>query len=1518
VTAASPVAGFRVSPQQRRLWSICAGKPHPLALAVVRLQGELQTARLFRAVADVVARHEILRTAFPQAAGLRQPVQAVLPRLQPRCRVADLGALPADRRPAVLARASAGGPPPTLDAGAPLEAFLVLLGEGSHRLLLRLPVAMSDERGLSNLVGEIAAAYAGTPPAECLQYADLAEVLNGLAESGDGAAPADWGVGGAEAPELPLVRPPVTPAGAEQGAVRRALGAESLRAVGELAAAEGVARPVVFLAAWQALLARLAGCERLPVAVAASGRAFEGLGEALGLFERLVPVVAELADGPSFRTICRRAATALAEAEDWQDGFDGGEAVPPFGFSHREPPPSFDADGLRFTVERTEAAVDRAGLWLEVREEGRGGELVVRFDRARFAGGEVGRLAERYACFLAVAAASPQRTLASLDLLLPQERRQLAEWNRSAAPAADASVPELFARQAARTPAAPAALCGDETLSYADLARRVGWLASRLRRLGVGPEDVVGVCLETSPDALVALLGVLASGGAFLPLDPSHPRERLAEIAAAAGAVAVVADRRSASSAPPVAGERPPLLVDELAEETPATTVAPIPPERLAYVLHTSGSTGRSKGVAVPHGALVNYMLWANRCLAGGEVQHLLALTRPSFDACLKQLFGPLLDGRPVCFLPGGTTDPAAVLAACNAEGSAVNCVPALWRSCLELVESGAAPPPRGLVRLLLGGESLDPQLLERTFAALPGVEVWNLYGPTETTANATAGRLLPGRPVDLGRPVANTQVHLLDAHLQPVVSGAAGEIFVGGEGVARGYLGQPGRTAERFVPDPFAISRGGRLYRTGDLGRFRGDGSLEFLGRTDRQVKLRGLRIEPGEVEALLTGHSAVAESAVELVDLAAAPALVALVVAAPGRELPDEAELLRWLGERAPAHLVPARALATEALPRLANGKLDRRAVAALAGERIAAACAPPAPPRNEVEERLAAIWREVLGVEEIRVDDNFFRLGGHSLSAIRLLSRIRSELEVDLPMQAVLEAPHLGALAARLSAAAGDGGDEPVDPIVAMPGEDWPLSLSEEKLWFLAQLDPETPAYNIPAALRLDGVLSAAALGHAFGEVTRRHAVLRSVFTASGGRPVRGFAPLRHDLPVADLKALRAEDHEPELLRLAEEEARRPFDLAAGPLLRRRLVVLAPGSPVLLFTLHHIVSDGWSTRILMRDLSTACAAFQLGEPSPLDEPALQYGDFARWQRRRFGDGRGEREAGFWRQRLAGSAEQVLVPDRERPAGPSTRGKSLRGVVPEPVVAALQATARDTGATLFMVLLAAFKVLLAAESGRRDICVGTDTANRERSEVQGLVGFFTNQFVLRSDLSGDPTFLELVGRVREVALGAYAHQELPFHQLVALLRPERGLGRTPLFQAMFSMQNVAAPDASLAGVPFVPLRAETASSVFDLSLYASEEEGRLALALRFNTDLFRTARMERLLERFGSLLARLADAPDERLEALVASLTEEDRRRLTDVGEELTRASAHRLDEVLRRRRGGSVPSIAAGGLS
>jgi amino acid adenylation domain-containing protein len=1523
------IDGFRISPQQRRLWALGEGDPGSLyqARAEVRIDGELDPSRLAEALRAVTARHEILRTTFPRTAGMSVPVQVVRPALPPVFSYLDLAAVPAEVREGHLTalRSSAAAPAFDLAEEPVLVARAIRLAPGLHRLFLWLPAACADTVTLGLLAGEIARETAGraTEDDEVLQYADLAESFNELAESEEAAAGREhWaGIDAVSGLEVPLPRwwGAEDPAGeAEPLAVALPEGAPGAAAA--LAQEAGVPLAAVLLAGWMGLLYRLSHRSPLLCGTLIDGRSYEGLDQALGLFARFLPLQVEIAPDLPFRALAQRVAAALEEAEPWQDSFDwehwagsdDGRPVPFFGVAFelcRRPAP-LHAAGLTFTVERAAATVDRTGLLLSC-EEGEGGLAAeLRFAPELHHPREARRLAERYAVFLAAAVSEPHRRLGDLDLLGAEEARALLGVPGLAA-AGDAGLgfPHLVEEQVRKGPERPAVRSGELIWTYRELNDRAGRLASWLARLGLGDESVVGICLESSPETLASVLGIHKAGGAFLPLEPTYPRERLAFLLEDSGAAAVVTAARwrhlVPESLPTVTWEE----LGETGEWEPAVESPPAPARRLAYVLYTSGSTGRPKGVLVEHRSLVAYLRWAGGNLFAGGVEALPAVTRLSFDASLKQLLAPLLFGGEVWFLPPGTAaDPVHLLTALGERhGSAFNCVPSLWRELLPAVEAGVGGLGAGHpVALLLGGERLDEGLLERTFAALPGIRLWNLYGPTEVTANATAALLVPEGPVSLGAPLPHARVYLLDERLQPVPAGAAGEICVGGEGVARGYRGAPGLTAERFLPDAFAGTAGARLYRTGDLARHLPGGELEFLGRRDHQVKIRGFRVELGEIEARLLEDARVRQAAVvwDAGETGEGRLVAYVATAVEGVTGP---ELHQALLAQLPEHMVPVVFAVVPELPMTPGGKVDRGALPSpeSVGSGMRAGYVAP---RTPMEEILARIWADVLGVETVGAADNFFRLGGHSLLAIQLLSRLRAELDVQLPLRDVLEARDLAALAAQVEEARTVMGAGPAIPALApLPRNGaLPLSFSQERLWFLAQLDPASPAYNLPGALRLRGVLNVAALAGSLDEIRRRHEVLRTTYPTRGGRPFLEVAPPRRELlPLVDLSDLPAEVREAEALRLLAEEAGCPFDLGRGPLLRAGLLRLAEDDTFLFLTLHHIVSDGWSTAVLITELRALYAGLSQGRAvEGLPELPVQYADYAGWERSWLQGEELAAQVGYWRRQLAGMRETSLPTDRPRGSVASTHGATLYVDIPEDLAAVLRELGYQEGATPFMTLLAAFSVLLGHDCGQEDVVVGTDVANRHRPEVEKLIGFFTNQLVLRIDLTGDPGFRELVRQVRETSLDAYSHQALPFHKLVPILKPERDLSRNPLFQVMFSLQNAPRPELELAGLTLAPLKIETHSSVFDLSLYMSQTETGLSGALRYNTDLFDRETMRLLLERYGALLRHIAEAPGSTVGDLRAFLAEDGRRRLRDQAQQLDRINAERLKRLRRGR--------------
>ncbi|HLL48703.1 MAG TPA: amino acid adenylation domain-containing protein, partial [Longimicrobiaceae bacterium] len=933
--------------------------------------------------------------------------------------------------------------------------------------------------------------------------------------------------------DLPTDRPrPATPR-ARGASVAFHLPPETSRAVRDLARAEAATPFMVLLAAWQALLGRWAGQEDVVVGTPVAGRGRTELEPLIGFFVNTLALRADLSGGPSLRGLLGRVREHVLGAFAHQEvPFERlvEELAPERSLSHT---PLFqvtfalnegDAGGLRLggvwmePVPPAEESV-RFDLALAMEDVGGRFEGSLSFRSDLFDAATARRLAEHLVRLLDAAAAKPDRPLADVPLLGELERRRvLVEWNATTRPyPLDRCVHELFAEQAARTPDAPAVLSEAGTLTYAELERRSAALALRLRGLGVGPETRVGVCLERTPELVAGVLAILRAGGAYVPLDPSYPTERLLYMLRDSGAPVLVTDSALAARVGAFGGRLVRIDTDAAGEEpdalshsrTPALS-HPSSPENLAYVVYTSGSTGQPKGVGVEHRSLLNFLLWYDQEVRGPDAPDLPLMSRLSFDAHARQLFPPLLRGGPVWILSAETVaDPDALLAAlATRERVAFAGVPSLWAAVLERIRSGECAAPPGLVTVGVGGEALSDALAERTLETLPGVALWNHYGPTETTINASVARVRPGARVGIGRPVGNARTLVLDARLAPAPVGVPGELYVGGAGVARGYLGRPGQTAAAFVPDPFAGEPGARAYRTGDRVRWRADGELEYLGRVDQQVKVRGFRIEPGEVEAALAGHPEVREAAVVVRgDGPGGPRLVGYVVPEAGAE-PAAAEVRRWLGGRLPEYMVPSALVVLAALPLTPAGKLDRRALPAPAeGDGDA-----HVPPRTPTEERLAATFAEVLKLERVGAGDDFFALGGHSLLATRVVARIRAGFGAEVPLRALFEAPTVAGLAERLDALLAAGPAPEAPPIVRVPRDGpLPLSFAQQRLWFLDRLTPGSAAYNLFYALRLRGPLDARALERALAELVRRHETLRTVFVpAADGGAVQRVLP------------------------------------------------------------------------------------------------------------------------------------------------------------------------------------------------------------------------------------------------------------------------------------------------------------------------------------------------------------------------------------------------------------------------
>jgi amino acid adenylation domain-containing protein len=969
-----------------------------------------------------------------------------------------------------------------------------------------------------------------------------------------------------------------------------------------------------------------------------------------------------------------------------------------------------------------------------------------------------------------------------------------------------------------------------------------------------------------------------------------QPPARLAQLLAAARSRVALTSTETGSRLREAAGRlpesaRPRLLdIDESAGGSggPPVAARPTAGRQLAYVLFTSGSTGVPKGPMIDHQGLANHLWTLVRQLGLGPGDRVAQNASQCFDVSVWQLLGVLLVGGRVVVLPDAVAhDPARLLDAIEREEITVlEIVPSLLRDLLDEVAARPRPPRLPRLRWVIPtGEELPPSLARRWLTLFPDVPLLNAYGPAECSDDVSWSRLdrLPPDgsppPVTLGRSLPNLSLYVVDARLELLPAGGVGELCVGGVAVGRGYLGDPRRTAASFVPDRFGAEQGGRLYRTGDLARLLPSGELEFRGRLDHQVKIRGQRVEPGEVEAVLASHPAVAEGAVVVRDLPdGAPCLVAYAVSA-ATALAKPAELRTFLAGRLPAYMVPQHFVVLPALPRNANGKLDR---AALPTPELPSAAGGGAGGafRTPIEEVTAGIWGEVLQIGEVGRDDDFFTLGGHSLLATRVLSRLRQALDVELPVRALFEAPRLAALARRVEAARQDR-DGHRRPALGPAGREAPLPLSyaQERLWYEQRLDPESATYNMPVGYRFAGSLSAVALEEALAELGRRHEVLRTVYAEVDGRPVQVPQPaLLERRPVVDLSGLASEARSRLAGRLLREAAARPFDLERGPVLRGHLLRLGAEDHHVSLTVHHIACDGWSLDVLAREVAALYAAFAAGRPSPLAEAEVQYADFAVWQRGWLAGEILDEHVAYWRQCLAGAPAVVDLPlDRELTRAPSSRGAVWTFRLPAEPASELRRLGREEQTTLFVVLFAAFVAALSRWSGQEDLVVGTDLAGRDRLETEELIGFFVSNLPLRANLSGNPPFREIVRRVGRTALEAWSHQDLPFHLLVERLRLPRVPGRNPVFQVTHVHQNVPAGALELPQVAARPVEPEHATAPFDLTLSTQESpDGTLSAVLRYRVDLWEEETVARWAADLEGLLVDVAADPEVRLASL------------------------------------------------
>ncbi|MPY31192.1 amino acid adenylation domain-containing protein, partial [Streptomyces adustus] len=1482
---------------QRRLWFLQQfGAPSatyhmPLAL---RLTGDLDRAALSTALADVVARHETLRTVFPHIAGVPHqrvldPAEAAVPLT---VRTADEAELPALLRESAVRAFD-------LTSEVPLRAELFALAPDEHVLLLVIHHIVGDGWSMGPLASDLATAYttrqgggAPTWPPLPVTYGDYTlwqhEILGDEHDTDSVFARqvTYWTealTGLPEQLQLPADRP--RPAAMSYGGdlLELRIDAELHAALAELARRSGATLFMVLQAALAALYTRLGAGTDIVIGSPVAGRTDEALDDLVGFFVNTLVLRTDTSGDPSFAELLGRVRETALSAYAHQDvPFEHlVEALNPSrSLSHHPlfqtglvvqnaPGGDFELPGLRVSGVGVLTGTARLDLTFGFAEEhgpdgapaGLGG--AVEYSTDLFDRSTVEALVARWTRLLAAVVEAPDRPIGGIDLLSAEERRELLPAAEAGAPGV--SLPELFAAQVAATPDAIALVCGATELTYRQLHVWANRFAHTLIARGVGPERTVAVALPRSVESVVAVLGVLKAGAAYLPVDPTYPQARVAYMLDDARPAVVVDD--------------PAAVTEGSGPETDPVVALDV--RHPAYVIYTSGSTGRPKGVVVSHAGVSGLVAAQIERLGVAPGSRVLQFASPNFDAAFWDLCSAVLTGAALVLAPS-----EAPLEALTDRGLDVTHV-TLPPSALAAVESADLTA----TTLVVAGEACTPELVARW---APGRRMINAYGPTETTVCATmSDPLAPGSGVPpIGRSVAGFRVYVLDERLRIVPPGATGELYVAGPGLARGYLNRPGLTAGRFVACPFGPA-GARMYRTGDLVRRRAWGSprpeaggeLEYVGRADDQVKVRGFRIELGEVEAALAEHPAVAQTAV----LARDDRLVGYVAARPGAVV-RPAELTAYLRDRLPDYLVPAVLVVLDVLPLTPNGKLDR---AALPAPDLGSAEAGRAP-RTPQEQILCELFAEVLGVPRVGVDDDFFDLGGHSLLATRLAARVRSVLGVELGLRALFLAPTVAGLAEVL---AGAGHARPALTTHERP-EAVPLSFAQRRLWFLHRMDAAAATYHIPLALQLTGTLDRVALDEALADVVARHESLRTVFPEVDGVPRQLVLDPAEVRPQARLTEVSGT----ELFERLAEFARQPFDLEAEVPLRAGLFALAPDEHVLLLVMHHIAGDGWSTGPLARDLAEAYAARCEGRAPHRSALPVQYADYTLWQRDLLGDAadpksRFAEQLDYWKRQLSDLPELLQLPaDRPRPAVAGWRGDHVGLELDPELHAALVELARRSGASLFMVLQAALAALYTRLGAGTDIPIGSPIAGRTDEALDDLVGFFVNTLVLRTDTSGDPSFAELLGRVRETALSAYAHQDVPFEHLVEALNPSRSLSHHPLFQTILAVQNAPMGRFSLPGLDVTTYAVATGTAKFDLGVSLVEQfapdgsPAGIVGAVEYATDLFDRSTVEALAGRWTRLLEAVTADPDRSI-GRIELLDADERHRLLERGNATTR---------------------------
>ncbi len=1510
---------FTLSFAQQRLWFLNQLEPNNPFYNIpgaVKLKGKLNITALEKSINEIIQRHEILRTTFKTVNG--QPVQVIYPSFKLTIPILDLSksVLPEPEIHKLISQEALATF--DLESSPLLRVKLLKLNQTEYVMLFTLHHIIADGWSMGLLVEELAKNYAIFCAGEQLfpvqklpiQYADFAvwqqewlqnEVLEKQLNY--------WKqqLNNISLLALPTDKPrPIIPT--FKGATYSFILSQDLtEKLQSLSRGQNVTLFMILLAAFKVLLYRYTNQDDICIGSPIANRNRPEIEKLIGFFVNTIVLRTDLSGNPTFTELLTRVQDVTLGAYSHQDlPFEKlvEELQPERNLNYNPlfqvafqlqntPAKTLELPELTLSqLDDDEHNTAKFDLDLCLSETDAGLIGYLEYSSELFESATIARMVVNFQNLLSGIVANPQAKISELPLLTETEKNQLLiDWNQTQIDwEQDVCIHQLIELQAQKTPDAVAVVFEGQQLTYRELNHRSNKLASYLQKLGIKADTKVGICIERSLEMVVGLLGILKAGGAYVPLDPAYPQERLSLMLEDAQVKFLLTQESLLNHLPHHDVEI--ICIDKdwqkINQQNPNFKLQNIKSSHLAYIIYTSGSTGKPKGVQIDRGSVVNFLQSMQQQPGLTATDTLLAVTSISFDIAALELYLPLICGARVVLVSREVAMDGKLLSenitACDA--TIMQATPATWQM---LITSGWVGSKQ--LKILCGGEALSRDLAEKLIEK--SAEVWNLYGPTETTIWSAIYRVeknqLSKPLVPIGRPIANTQIYILDRQLQPVQIGVSGELYIGGKGLSRGYLNRPDLTSEKFIDtNDYNNNLNPKLYKTGDLARYLADGNIEYLGRIDNQIKIRGFRIELGEIETNIRQHSNVQEAVVVAREVVLGnQQLVAYIVPISFTDTSQILlELRQYLHSKLPQFMIPSAFMLLDKLPLTPNGKVDTKSL--------------PNPdlsqlerdtkyekPRNYIEENLVRIWLKILNIETVGIYDNFFNLGGHSLLATQLMSRIRDELNVNIPLRCLFESPTIAGLAEIIDS---KSTNFPVTyPAIKVVDrdEELPLSFAQQRLWFLNQLIPNSPLYNIFTAVKLTGSLNVAALEKSLNRVVQRHEILRTSFITVKDKPIQNIIDnLILELPVVDLQSTTLTEQSQLLINILSAEQLQPFDLNNPPLLRVKLLRLSSTEHILLLTMHHIISDAWSMGVLVKEITSLYQACCNAKTNPLPPLPIQYADFAVWQKQWLQGEVLEHHLIYWkRQLLGGNLPALKLPiQRSQPATPTFKGASYNFELSQDLSQQIQEFSRRENVTLFMILLAGLQTLLYRYSNQDDIVVGTDIANRTQSDTELLIGFFINLLVLRTDMRGNPSFRELLQRVREVTLEAYAHQDLPFEKLVEEFKIKRNLQQTPLFQVLFVLQNTPNPEIEIADLKLQPLEIEDEQSKFDLALFAIETENNILLGWKYKTDLFSETDIAKLSTHFQTLLNSIITQPDTKINSLDMLTPEEKQQQVVD----------------------------------